>query len=242
MQVKCKQCSKIFSKIPSQIRRSKNNFCSRSCSAIYNNTIKPKRKKLPKKYGKCDTCKINIPYRNKYCIYCRVTGPKPKDKTNVQRKCKLCNTDVNKRKTYCNECKQLKKKNRKLYQVPCTKCGVICMREKNRLNKNVFCTRECFSIFHYGYATKTVTLADIYYSNSYKSNVWSKVRGQARSIIKKLNITKCQHQDCNYDKHVEVCHKRAISEFPLDTPISVVNDISNLIVLCPNHHWEFDNQ
>lgn len=242
MQVQCKQCSKIFSKTPSQVARSKNNFCSRSCSATYNNTVKPKRTKLPKKYSQCNTCNIDIPYRNKYCTDCRVTGPTPNTKITIQRKCKLCNNDVQKRKTYCDKCKQLKKRQRKQYSIECTKCGSLCMRDKDSLKKNVFCSRKCFDVFHFGYSSENTTLADIYYSNSYKSNAWSKVRGQARSIIKKLNITQCQHEHCDYDKHVQVCHRRAISDFPLDTPLSVVNAIDNLIVLCPNHHWEFDNQ
>jgi predicted restriction endonuclease len=46
---------------------------------------------------------------------------------------------------------------------------------------------------------------------------------------------------CGYDKHVEICHIRAINTFPDDTPVSVVSGIDNLIALCPNCHWEFDN-
>lgn len=48
-------------------------------------------------------------------------------------------------------------------------------------------------------------------------------------------------QKCGYSKHVEVCHKTPISKFPDSTLISVVNNINNLLVLCPNCHWEFDN-
>jgi hypothetical protein len=46
---------------------------------------------------------------------------------------------------------------------------------------------------------------------------------------------------CGYDKHIEVCNKRALTTFPLDTPISVVNALDNLVGLCPNCHWEFDH-
>jgi hypothetical protein len=40
----CTQCGKNFKKLPSQIRKSKskNNFCSQSCGAIYQNTHKTK--------------------------------------------------------------------------------------------------------------------------------------------------------------------------------------------------------
>jgi predicted nucleic acid-binding Zn ribbon protein len=46
---------------------------------------------------------------------------------------------------------------------------------------------------------------------------------------------------CGYDKHIEVCHKRPLTSFPLETPISVVNSLANLVGLCPNCHWEFDH-
>lgn len=38
--VVCKNCNIPFFKIPSQIKKSSSNFCSRSCSAFYNNTHK----------------------------------------------------------------------------------------------------------------------------------------------------------------------------------------------------------
>lgn len=40
--VKCIQCSKEFKKTLSEIKKSLNHFCSRSCSATYNNTHKTK--------------------------------------------------------------------------------------------------------------------------------------------------------------------------------------------------------
>ena len=46
---------------------------------------------------------------------------------------------------------------------------------------------------------------------------------------------------CGYSKHVELCHIKPISEFPLDTPLYVVHDQKNVIQLCRNCHWEFDH-
>ena len=34
---------------------------------------------------------------------------------------------------------------------------------------------------------------------------------------------------------------RPVSEFYENTPIFEINSITNLIALCPNHHWEYDN-
>ena len=39
IEVKCENCNIIFTKLVNQINKSNNNFCNRSCSAIYNNKI-----------------------------------------------------------------------------------------------------------------------------------------------------------------------------------------------------------
>jgi predicted restriction endonuclease len=46
---------------------------------------------------------------------------------------------------------------------------------------------------------------------------------------------------CGYNTHVEVCHIKSVSSFSDDTLITEINSIDNLVGLCPNHHWEFDN-
>ncbi len=46
---------------------------------------------------------------------------------------------------------------------------------------------------------------------------------------------------CGYDKHFDVCHVKAIKEFPPNAVVSEVNCIDNLVALCKNHHWEFDS-
>lgn len=46
---------------------------------------------------------------------------------------------------------------------------------------------------------------------------------------------------CGYDKHVEICHKKPVSDFPGTALISEINNLSNMTPLCPNHHWELDN-
>lgn len=46
---------------------------------------------------------------------------------------------------------------------------------------------------------------------------------------------------CGYDKHTDIAHKKPVSEFDNNAKISEINSINNLIPLCKNHHWEFDN-
>lgn len=70
----------------------------------------------------------------------------------------------------------------------------------------------------------------------------SAIQKSARSIFfAKYNTPKCQHKNCNYSLHVDVAHIKAVSEFADDELISNINHIDNLIGLCKNHHWEFDN-
>ena len=41
---------------------------------------------------------------------------------------------------------------------------------------------------------------------------------------------------CGYNKHIEVAHIKAVSEFDDSALISEINALNNLIPLCPNHH------
>ncbi len=82
------------------------------------------------------------------------------------------------------------------------------------------------------------TIGDKIY-DKHKYAKYAYIRFAAKSVAKENNMTKCKN--CGYEKHVEICHIKAIHTFPKETFISKVNDISNLIALCPNCHWEFDH-
>lgn len=65
------------------------------------------------------------------------------------------------------------------------------------------------------------------------------VRGYNRSWNADIVGLPCQR--CGYAEHTELCHKKAIASFPMSATLGEVNARDNLLVLCPNHHWEFDN-
>ena len=46
---------------------------------------------------------------------------------------------------------------------------------------------------------------------------------------------------CDFPHGVQICHKRPVADFPDDALIKEINDIKNLIALCPNHHWMLDH-
>lgn len=83
------------------------------------------------------------------------------------------------------------------------------------------------------------TIEELTYKKGHRSSAFGHIRGQARTIVRKLGKTFCEY--CGYSFHVEVAHINKIAGFPSNTPVSKVNDPSNLLVLCPNHHWEFDS-
>lgn len=71
----------------------------------------------------------------------------------------------------------------------------------------------------------------------------SRIRQNARDVMKRSGIPAiCSRPGCGYDKHVEVSHVTPISRHSLTTLESVVNRIDNLEYLCPNHHWEHEQQ
>lgn len=108
------------------------------------------------------------------------------------------------------------------------KCG----QEKTVISKR--CIR-CSSRERMEYKTISEVMHSAKHGQSAKFNI---VRGRARNQYKHIKI--CQF--CGYDKHVEVCHIKPIGAFSLDTLVSEVNAPDNILILCPNCHWEFDRK
>ncbi len=111
----------------------------------------------------------------------------------------------------------------------CDKCGV-----KIRSNRK-YCKD------HNGLYTsrwKDLTLG--YIRSVYEYQPHSRVRITARKVYMQSNRPK-SCEICGYALFFHVCHKRPIYMFSNDVKLSVINDIDNLIALCPNHHTELDN-
>lgn len=89
-------------------------------------------------------------------------------------------------------------------------------------------------------AVSSKTKGDLFADRKNWQSARSSIQRDARKIYLDNNQSpKCAI--CGYTNHVEVAHIKAVSEFPNDAPISTINSITNLIGLCPNHHWEYDN-
>lgn len=163
----CTNCNKQFTKYPNDINENGNNFCSKSCSAKYNNRKYPKRQKEFK-----------------------------------TKSCKFCNQIFlsNRGRNICDSCKE-------------------------------------------NYSIKRLTISDYTKRNSVKGKhpswKFSGIRCAARLQHKKLLQQPCAK--CGFSEHVELCHIKPISSFDDTATIEEVNHPSNVIQLCPNCHWLFDN-
>lgn len=67
---------------------------------------------------------------------------------------------------------------------------------------------------------------------------FSQIRLNARKILSEIGEQKCEY--CGFDHFADACHIRPIKDFKDDDLMSTINDPSNLIWLCPNHHRMLD--
>ena len=68
----------------------------------------------------------------------------------------------------------------------------------------------------------------------------AQIRSLARAAYRKSSRPK-QCAVCGYATHYEVCHIEPINNFLPSDFVADANKLSNLVALCPNHHWEFDH-
>lgn len=207
------------------------------------------------KYLECDHCKISfeVSYNswkgrrykkrkeghNIYCSHsCALSGKGHKPVEKIE--CFYCGKETEKnqnelRKTnnhFCSHSCSAKYNNpvrdKKEPKIKCKICG-----EATR-NKSYLCGKHWMDV------TKKRTLQEeINLRKEYKrAAIYSNVRGLGKTWNSHLVGTPCRN--CGYDKRTEICHIKPISSFPGETTLEEINAESNLIVLCPNCHWEFD--
>lgn len=101
-----------------------------------------------------------------------------------------------------------------------------------------------------GIVLNTQLIEDISLENKTKGELfknrknWQSARSAIQKNARKIffdNTKKYECAICGYTNHVEVAHIKAVSEFDDGDTIEIINSIDNLIALCPNHHWEYDN-
>lgn len=156
----CAQCGKPVEKIPSQVKKTINHFCSHSCAATYNNKKYIKR---PSSAGKC------------------ICGGR---KTGTAQQCQKCRTSTDR----------------------------------------------------VAYGLKTIQEV---LSNNQLHARFNAVRAHGRLVLRWSGRPQICAL-CKFSAVLEACHITPIVQFPMATPLNVVNNETNLAYLCPNHHALFD--
>lgn len=149
--------------------------------------------------------------------------------------CKNCGV-LNKNPSFCSKsCAAFynnKKRPKRILTKECKSCRI------KILSSRTYC-RPCNEERQNGHGDITIAEAVNLYSKHHRSSAFALIRTRAREAAKKLGYKQCAK--CGYDKHVEIAHIKAISSFDVTALISVVNSPENLVPLCPNCHWEYDN-
>jgi len=140
----------------------------------------------------------------------------------------------------------------------CLNCGKDILPQINQrlsdVKKKQFCNKSCSAQFNNLARRKNKpkreskenvikllyrTKGELFSNRSNWQSARSSIQKNARRIFMKSSIKK-ECFICGYEKHIEICHKKSVSEFSDDTLIGEINNIDNLVGLCPNHHWEYD--
>ena len=174
--------------------------------------------------------------KKKFCnIHCSVTY------NNLNR---ICNTKNRKYPTkldqftdsdiiyYFNICNNKKELSSKLN---CSYSSLTLSKRMKELSLNYQKNPKIFS------KISNVTKKELFSSKKYWIESRSVISKNARMIYKNSNKEKyCII--CQYKKTFEIAHIQSVSSFEDNVTISEINNIDNLIALCPNHHWEYDHK
>lgn len=87
----------------------------------------------------------------------------------------------------------------------------------------------------------TLTKGALFAKRSSWQSARTALRKHAESVYIKSDLPKCCVV-CGYSKHFDVAHRRPVSDFQDSALVSEINDLSNLVALCKNHHWEYDTR
>lgn len=144
----------------------------------------------------------------------------------------------------------------------CNHCeNIIEIKEKesaSMVRRKKFCNTSCAASYNNKIPKRTKKIKEVkikeeidILGNLTKSDLMNKHNGiysnwrssickHARKIFRKYGGDK-KCIICEYSNHIDVAHINSVSSFEDNVKVEIINSIENLIPLCPNHHWEFDN-
>ena len=161
-----------------------------------------------------------------------------KQKIKAPKKCACCGAETTNPKFCSRSCatKITNRENPRVKMMPwfCQECGESLPRKSHRDTKRKYCD-ECNPNRR---DWKTITFGETKAKRNYQ--IHSNIRDLARRAYRKSGKP-LECEECGYNKHVVIHHKKPIGEHSDDTTIAEINKMENLMCLCPNHHWEIHN-
>lgn len=162
-----------------------------------------------------------------YCLFCgEVIKVRDGERIPEVRSRKFCNHSHAARYTNKGRTKS------RPYPV-CSNCG----QPKGRKQGTSLCA-TCLLLSRIATANN-VTKAELYVRRGSYQSARSAIRKHAAQVFEQSGQP-LVCQVCGYSTVVEICHKRAVADFPGSATLGEINAIENLIALCPNNHAEFD--
>jgi hypothetical protein len=153
------------------------------------------------------------------CLHCNAAIlPRENEKPAVARKKKFCNRSCSFQHTIIIG--KILPKSRRVY-MPCKSCGQRPSRPSRRL------CQECFDAHQVRLSGRTKAECS-----------HREIRNHAATVVKGRPRV-CVH--CGYSRHAEACHLRPVADFLATATVAEINAIDNIVMLCPNCHWEFDH-
>lgn len=210
--LRCEQCSNPFTQFKHYIQVGRGRFCSRECRVD--------AQRRPKVTVHCHRCEKPI---QKSIGRMEDHNKNGLDKHYCSRRCATITNNTAQARNPAKEriCYRCDKPFKAERGHPSRKACPECHRHREYLGLLTIAEVEQIGELHE------------------KKDRYGRIRSHCRLIHAKLADKPCAK--CGYDKHVEICHIRAISDWPKDTLIKIVNAESNVIQLCRNHHWEQEN-
>lgn len=170
------------------------------------------------------------------CVHCGVTfTPKPNRHLSRAEQVRLCSNACVTRHHWSQK---------PSVEVFCHKCGdsIGCVPRSERYQRSSRYCAACDQLVQarLSKATSGRTKAELFAARKNWQSARSAIVHHAAKRFAASGRDKSCHV-CGYTTHIEVAHIRPVSAFPDEAMVGEINDLSNLVALCPNHHWEFDN-
>ena len=135
----------------------------------------------------------------------------------------------------------------------CKTCGkvipVIGKQKVKEVRRKKFCNKSCASKYNNtkfpkrspfpGGLEKRSKKEVISYYNGDLNLAKPTICYHARETFKKGSGERAC-RICGYSKFYDVAHIKPVAEFSADSLLEEINNLENLVPLCPNHHREFD--